>query len=103
MYIEVGQKLFAVFTGYGSVRSKEIEVTKVGRKWAYFGSHEKFDMETGWIDGYGGGKVYANSTEYEHEKAMDKLWDEIVKATRYARRPPKLTLADLSRLKELVC
>lgn len=96
--------MFAVFTGYGSApRTSEVTVKKVGRKWAYFGIHDKFDIQTGAIDGYGGGRVYVSSAEYNQEQALEAVWAEIRNAVhRTWRRPEHLTVSDLAELKRIL-
>jgi hypothetical protein len=106
MEVEVGQKLFAVFRGYGyrsEPRCEEVTIEKVGTKYAYFGRERRFSLSNGEIDGYSGGRVYVSRTQYDQEREMEKSWDAVRSAVeRTWRAPAHLTVADLTELKRIL-
>lgn len=74
--ITVGQTLYYV-PCRGSPR--EITITNVGRKWAYFGRRdERVNVET-MVVFWGGyeGHCYLSAADYEAELSADKAWNAL--------------------------
>lgn len=98
----VGQTVVEVTKGsrHNDV-AHDVVITKLGKVWAYYGDRgERFDMETGEIDGgeYSSpGYVYPSRPDYEEAKALEDAWDRLRSLTGYAgaRRSPDLTSRDV--------
>lgn len=97
MTYQVGQKVFAVFVGRHG-HAEEVEITRVGKRWVYFGV-EKFDAKTRGIDGYNGniiGRVYESEAAYREEVAIEEAWWQFRLAIERLYRPPAfITLGDI--------
>ncbi|PCJ95926.1 MAG: hypothetical protein COA52_02460 [Hyphomicrobiales bacterium] len=93
---KVGQKAFIVWpkTYSGKPRLEHFEITKIGRKWAYFdnsGREDRFDVLSGEIDGKGycsPGHAYVSELGYHDEVRMNQAWLKLGKAVR-AYHPPE--------------
>ena len=80
--ITVGQKLFYMPNrGYGrKVIGYEVEVTKVGRKWAYIGDRFRFDIESMEVDGgqyVSPGNLYLSEADCIAADELDKDWSDL--------------------------
>ncbi len=90
----VGDVLWLVPTSRHS-KSREITVTKVGRKWAYYGEgwqRDRFDISTGCVDGGGcssAGRVYASRDEHEKRIAAGEAWDRLRRLVDRQWHPPE--------------
>jgi hypothetical protein len=105
MIYQPGQTVYVVLTGYGNPRESEVTIKKVGRKWATFDGYggNRFDMHTGYVDGFGGGRVYASKDEYAHEKALDAAWTRIRNSIDRAwNRPEHLTLESMRAVEDIL-
>jgi len=98
--LSVGQKLWFV-PKHGS--GKEIEVTKVGRKWAQASGVRqgvKIDVETLYaVDGgYSCGRCHLDREKYETEQARQVEWLDLYQ--RINSSPPShLTLEDIREIR----
>lgn len=84
--IQVGQKVYALRTGYSAIESRfnEATVTKVGRKFFEIDSpmfHKpRFFIDTLKHDGGGYmsmGRVYLNEQDYHEERRISKITSEV--------------------------
>ena len=84
MNIDVGSKFWFVSSERRkglAVEQREIEVTKVGKRWAYFGTRERFDIESCEVDGgvYNSpGRIYESQQAYLAFFAADTQWRRFV-------------------------
>lgn len=88
--LSVGQTLYFV-PHRGAPR--EVTITSVGRKWAYFGRHDQIRMETMAVqwDGFDHGRVYLSEADYEAERAADNIWAALYRKILPRSRPPGIT------------
>jgi len=80
----VGQKVYVVYYAAHCRRPKrEDKIVKVGTKWAYLSTDERFEKETGKLDGRGysaPGSIWESQAAYEaHVERLEK-WAELKKA-----------------------
>ena len=100
--LKVGQKLWYVPSRGASY---EVEVTKVGRKWATVGEGfrpERIDLETWYADGSSPGRCYLNQETYLQELELSKVWGRLQEAIRYGTRPDGVTLDDIKQAMKLL-
>jgi len=103
--LKVGQKLW-----YVPRRSApyEVEVTKVGRKWATVGEGyraERIDLETWYADGRGyssPGRCYLSQEDYVTELDLSRLWAHLQREIQYSRCPGGVTINDIKQAMELL-
>lgn len=89
---KVGMTVHSVMTRNqrNGPKISEVTITKIGRKWIYFGEGyqvDRFDAETCQIDGKGyssPGKVYENLDKYLSETARDKSFQHLRFAIGYS-------------------
>jgi hypothetical protein len=92
---EVGQTVFVHYWKNGGRQSNTADgvVTKVGRKWVTFKegwAEDRFDMETGRIDGghyTSPGDVYPSREAYDEKVTKHRRWEHLAMLTR--GNPPK--------------
>lgn len=105
--IAVGDKVWLeAIRGRGLGHDREIEITKVGRKWVYFGANkwERFDKSTGDVDGGGyssPGRVWASREACEDDRVLSTAWGELREAMRFTR-PEGVTYADVMKARRLL-
>jgi hypothetical protein len=82
--LKVGDKVWFQSAARFSVANCEIQVTKVGRKWAYWGnglhSVQRFDLKTGCVDGgdyVSVDRVFPSRKDAEEEKAKRRKWSAL--------------------------
>jgi hypothetical protein len=95
--LKVGQKLFLV-RNYGP--SIEVEIEKVGRKWAQLDNRYRINIETMCVDGGGGnspGRCYFSEVEYRQKVESDNFWRNFIrKVNQYNWNTPSgITVDDM--------
>ena len=97
--LSVGQKLWYV-PNHGEAR--EIEVTKVGRKWATTPARRglRVDVNTLSADdaGYSPGRCYLDREKYETEQARQAEWWNLYRCLS-ASPPAHMTLEDIREIR----
>jgi hypothetical protein len=106
MKITVGQKLWLEPHGNACGRPKtpikEVEVTKVGRKWFMINKYGRFSIETMWIDGKGYSSDWKAYTS-KQELLDNQEADELKRKFNYGRvNWSGLTLNTLRKVNELI-
>lgn len=104
---KVGAKLFAVGDSYAfGKHGQEVEVTKVGRKWAELdGGRYRADLQTGQIDGgeyLSPGRLYPSREAYQAELALDKGWFDLRHAVNRHSAPAGVTLERIAEARKLL-
>lgn len=106
MSLQVGQKLWYVPNDKRWGKEQEIEVTKVGRKWANVGYLGRIDIETLSVDGRGyssPGQCYLSREEWERNEVLSDAWwefKELIKKTN--KRPEGITIESIEQAKRLL-
>ena len=101
--LSVGQKLWFVPSARWNGRPTEIEITRVGRSYAYFGSphnERRIDIqtmeETGKETGTVYGHAYLNKEYYEAQKRRDEVFEILRRRVHDSWCPaPGVTEADI--------
>jgi len=89
--LKVGQKLFFVYSDKRRGPAGDVEVTKVGRKWAELSSHYRIDLVTLEADGAGymsPGRCYLGREAYEAEVKLSRAWDDLRSKVSFQWGPP---------------
>ena len=104
MKLEVGQKLW-YYKSYHYRKDRtaepiEVEVVKVGRKWATLDSyHGRVSLDTLYVDGGGymsPGRCYTSREAHDAELALDTAWGIFQSTIRETHRMPEgLTVAEI--------
>lgn len=101
----VGQKLWWVASNNQKTQY-EVEVVKVGRKWATLDIDHKIDLEDWVADGglYAPpGKCYASKEEYESECTLLNSWKELRQMVNSQHKPPKgINLEKIEQIKTIL-
>lgn len=102
---EVGMTVYVVLDRRNMAPPTEAEITKIGRKWIYFGYGSRFDADTMRIDGgqyQSRGRVWLSRAEYAEQTEIAKSWLHLYR--RLGSIPPRgMTLARIAELEaELV-
>ena len=107
--LQVGQKLWYVpHRHHRRGEPYEVEVTKVGRKWATVGEgwrQERIDLETMQADGKGyssPGTCYLSREHYETEQERLAAWSQLTKALQYSRCPAGVTTEGIKQAMQLL-
>lgn len=72
-----GQTLFFVPSHLRRREASDVEVTKVGRKWAQLSNGHRIDVETMRVDGGGytsPGRCWVSREDYEREVLRNQAW-----------------------------
>ena len=110
MKLEVGQKLWYYRSGHNS-RIKpepiEVEIVKVGRKWATLNSYYgRISLESFDVDGGGcmsPGRCYLSREIHDAELALQTAWGIFQSTVRETYRMPKgLTIAEIESAMKLL-
>jgi hypothetical protein len=103
--LKVGQKLWF----NSSVRyytSREVTVTKVGRRWAYISANRlRIDKETLVVDGDGyssPGRCYLSRDEHEAEVAVRAAWRDLQHKVSHCNLPPGVTVERIMQVCEFL-
>jgi hypothetical protein len=105
--LTVGQKLWYV-PDYGMKKHAgfEVEVSKVGRKWATLNRGAvRIDKETLVADGKGydsTGRGWLSEQDFALSQQTDKAWRSLVSAIQYKRRPPGVNLDEIKKAANLL-
>lgn len=107
--LAVGQKLWFVPRERYLGAAREVEVLKVGRKWATTTSVRGYRVNIDTLimdsEGYGGvGQCYVDREAYEEECRRDKAWDALRHrlGSWSARRHPGVTVDDIEAAAKLL-
>lgn len=106
-HVKAGDKLWLQYTGgrsrSGGITGVEIEVTKVGRTWAYFqhqGREARFSLATGDVDAgeyVSWGTAYYSKGDFEREKQKHLAWARLRRGLNYMHgAPTHLTTQDIN-------
>lgn len=95
MKLEIGQKLYLVYSDSRRGNSREVEVEKVGRKWAELSGYGgRVSIEDLSIDGGAGysspGRCYLSQEDYEGVLLLNKSWRDFTEDLKY--RPAGITV-----------
>jgi hypothetical protein len=103
MKLEVGQKLW-YYRSYHYKRDEvtepvEVEVVKVGRKWATLNYHGRISLETLAVDGgeyMSPGRCYLSREAHDAELALNTAWAVFQSTVRETHQMPEgLTVAEI--------
>ncbi len=80
-----GQKVYCVYDCRwrrrdGALDGQWKEILNIGRKWAYLGPHDRFNMETMRFDGGGGtspGRVYVSEDSFKKRVRAEAAWKQL--------------------------
>lgn len=97
MTLVEGQKLWLVYNDRRYGQSREVVVSKVGRKWADIGLRNRINVDTLIIDGDPSpGRCYPDRDAYEQSAYRARLWDMLRdRVSRQYRAPSDLTMDDI--------
>lgn|SRR5262245_22715503 len=108
MNLQVGQRLWYVSRDSRYSTNREVEVTRLGRKWAYLDGNERcrIDIETLTVDGgeyISPGRCYLSREEYEAERVLYSAWGRLQRDLRdHDRSPEGVTLEDIKQARALL-
>lgn len=77
--LRIGQKLYFV-PNHRRENPTEVEVLKVGRKWAELSNHHRIDVQSWLADGgqyISPGQCHETREAYEAERSLDAAWNEV--------------------------
>lgn len=104
--VEVGQKLWKVFHDKRRGDPCEVEVVKVGRKWATLNRyHGRIDLETLSVDGGGyssPARCYLSREVYELERSTEIEWAKLKSELLYKSRPADVTIENIKQARNLL-
>ncbi len=84
-------------------RDEEVTITKVGRKWAYFG-HDRFEIGTCYVDGgywSSPGRLWATRADAEEYNLTESRWRTLKSSMAYGP-PDGVTSADVEAAAKLL-
>lgn len=96
----VGQTVIEATVDRGKTVARSVTITKIGRVWAYYGRVERFDLETGEIDGgpdWGSpGRVFIDESAYNEHVRRRTAWTALLAIfnSRGRHNPPDHLSAD---------
>jgi len=106
--LRAGQKLWYVPVAARFEKPREVEVTKVGRRWAHLGECLRVDLETLRADGGGfpsPGRCYLSRETWEQKQALNSGWESLRKEFFDgwpSKRPPHVTLEIIAQIRALL-
>ena len=87
--IKIGQTMVIVRQSrYSEPRIEDIEITKVGRAYAYFGQGQRFSLRTMREDGSYEGSVYPSREAFEAGRVKLAKWTTFHRKMREMYSPP---------------
>ena len=102
--ILAGQKVYLVYRD-NRRDSRWVEVTKVGRKWAYFPYNRRFDKNTLFVDGgdcSSPGRVYLKEQDYLDKVRRSVLFHKIQDVFKWDGAVRNLDLGTLEKIAALL-
>lgn len=105
--LEVGMKLFFVFSRYSTGRNhREVEVKSVGRKWAQLSNGNRISLDTWVADGgnYSSpGMCYESRQQYEEKCKVNTEWEWFRRLVNsHTSSPKEVTVEKIKQAVELL-
>jgi len=105
MTLTTGQKLWLV-PARGHAQPREVDVEKIGRKWATLsGSEGRIDLETLRVDGGGlssPGRCYLDEAAWNADQRTELVWRALVDKLWRFNRDPEVSETDIREAARLL-
>ena len=103
--LTVGQTLYWVPSDLRWGKPKNVQVEKIGRRWAALSTGRRIDVETMWADGgefSSPGMCWMSKEAYEAHHARALAWGRLATALRNLSPPAGVTADDIAAARKLL-